>query len=39
VRRATYGFTADEIARDANKKTWGSKGLETKLMLREIEIY
>jgi hypothetical protein len=39
VRRATYGFTQDESARDANKKTWGSNGLETKLMLREIEIY
>jgi hypothetical protein len=39
VRRATYGFTADESAHNAMKKTWGSDSHGTKLMLREIEIY
>lgn len=39
VRRATYGFTSDETAHNAMKKTWGGEGHGTKLMLREIEIY
>jgi hypothetical protein len=39
ARRTTFGFAADELAREALRKTWAEAGAPARLMLREIEVY